>query len=142
MVVKRGSYRTWLCNAALFALICAAFAAGILLGPVVSSRGKNDNKDVLCSPGVAENTQFANKPSGANSECISQKQLGEFMEEWSRSMGGLIEEKMINVSRRKIKPAIRKLSRAKDAVTKITIEGKVSVAFVSVFICFNFFTLQ
>lgn len=134
MASIHGSYKTWLCNAALFALICAAFAAGILLGPIVSSRGKNDLKEVRCSPDEASKRLGER---GADSECISQKQLGQFMQQWSRAMNELIEEKMVNVSRRKINPAIRKLSRAKDAAMKKTIEGKVTFSFLSVFICLN-----
>lgn len=122
--VLQGSYKTWLCNAALFALICAAFAAGILLGPIVSSRGKDDLKELCYSPGEAR-AQFAAERS-AKSECISQKQLKVFMEQWRRSMDDLIEEKMLNVTKRKINPAIRKLSRAKDVTTKKTIQGKVT----------------
>lgn len=127
MAMIPGSYKTWLCNAALFALICAAFAAGILLGPIVSSRGKNDLKEMPCSPDVA-NTRLEER--GAGTECISQKQFGQFMKQWSRSMDELIEEKMVNVSRRKINPAIRKLSRAKDATMKQKIQGKVALFFV------------
>lgn len=41
-------------------------------------------------------------------------------------MGDLIEEKMLNVTKRKINPAIRKVSKAKDVETKRTIEGKVT----------------
>ncbi|XP_078376682.1 uncharacterized protein LOC144660015 [Oculina patagonica] len=119
MAAIHGSYKTWLCNAALFALICAAFAAGILLGPIVSSRGKNDLKEIRCSPDEAS-TRLGER--GADSECISQKQLGQFVQQWSRAMNELIEEKMVNISRRKINPAIRKLSRAKDAAMKKTIE--------------------
>ena len=122
--VLQGSYKTWLCNAALFALICAAFAAGILLGPIVSSRGKDELKEMCYSPDEAR-AQFATE-KGAKSECISQKQLKVIMEQWRRSMDDLIEEKMLNVTKRKINPAIRRLSRAKDATTKKTIQGKVT----------------
>ena len=122
--VIQGSYKTWLCNAALFALICTAFAAGILLGPIVSTRGKDDLKEMCNSPDDA-GVQFAAE-RGAKSECISPEQLKVFMEQWRSLMGELIEEKMLNVTKRKINPAIRKLSRAKDATTKETIQGKVT----------------
>lgn len=123
--VIQGSYKTWLCNAALFALICTAFAAGILLGPIVSSRGKDDLKERCNSPDDDARVQFAAE-RGAKSECISPEQLKVFMEQWRSSMDDLIEEKMLNVTKRKINPAIRKLSRAKDATTKKTIQGKVT----------------
>lgn len=123
ITVIHRSYKTWLCNAALFALICAAFAAGILLGPIVSARGKNEWEDLRCSPDGAESSH---RQRGAKSECISRKHLGVFMEQWRRSMGDLIEEKMLNVTKRKINPAIRKVSKAKDVETKRTIEGKVT----------------
>ena len=121
--VIQGSYKTWLCNAALFALICTAFAAGILLGPIVSTRGKDDLKEMCNSPGEAREQLAAER--GAKSECISPEQLKVFMEQWRSSLDDLIEEKMLNVTKRKIKLAIRKLSRAKDATTKKTIQGKV-----------------
>jgi len=124
--VIQGSYKTWLCNAALFALICTAFAAGILLGPIVSTRGKDDLKEMCNSPGEAR-VKFAAE-RGAKSECISQGQLKVFMEQWRSSMDDLIEEKMFNVTKRKINPAIRKLWRAKDATTKKTIQGKVTIS--------------
>ena len=122
--VLQGSYKAWLCNAALFALICTAFAAGILLGPIVSTRGKDNMKEMCYSPDEAR-AQFAAE-RGAKSECISQEQLKVFVEQWLNSMDDLIEEKMLNVTKRKINPAIRKLSRAKDATTKNTVQGKVT----------------
>lgn len=128
--VFNGSYKTWLCNAALFALICAAFAAGILLGPIVSSRVKNDLKELRCSQD-ASSTRLGER--GADSRCISQKRFAQFMKQWSRSMEELIEEKMVNVSRRKINPVIKKLSRSRHAAMKQTIEGKVTFTFYSLF---------
>lgn len=107
-----GSYKTWLCNTALFALICAAFAAGILLGPIVSSRRKDELKEVRCSPDATS------KKDSTNSKCISRKELATFMDHWSQSLDNLIEEKMVNVSRGKINVAMRKLSRARNAATK------------------------
>lgn len=118
------SHKTWLCNAALFALICAAFAAGILLGPVIASRGKEDLKEVRCtnvnSPDAAWKEQIA------DSKCISRKDLAAFMNKWSLSLDDLIEDKMVNVSRVKINPAIRKLSRARDAAAKKALKGIVT----------------
>lgn len=122
--VIQGSYKTWLCNAALFALICTAFAAGILLGPIVSTRGKDDLKE-MCNSADDDGVHFAAE-RGSKSECISPEQLKVFMEQWRNSVDDLIEEKMLNVTKRKINPAIRKLSRAKDATTKKTIQGKVT----------------
>ena len=122
--VNQGSYKTWLCNAALFALICTAFAAGILLGPIVSTRGKDDLKEMCKSPDEARVQSAPER--GSKSECISHEQLKVFMEQWRSSMDDLIEEKMLNVTKRKINPAIRKLSKAKDATTKKTIQGKVT----------------
>ena len=132
--VIQGSYKAWLCNAALFALICTAFAAGILLGPLVSTRGKDDMKEMCYSPDEARVQLAAEKD--AKSECISQEQLNVFVEQWRSSMDDLIEEKMLNVTKRKINPAIRKLSRAKDATTKKTIQGKVTYSRFLVFVCF------
>lgn len=115
-----GSYKTWLCNAAIFALICAAFAAGILIGPIVSSQGKQDAKQTRCSPDDAWEKQTEER------NCVSQKELTTFMGKWSQSLDELLEEKMVNVSRRKINPAIRKLLRERNAATKKTLRGIVT----------------
>ena len=48
-------------------------------------------------------------------------------------MEKLIEEKMVNVSREKINPAIRKLTRGRHTAMKQTIEGKVTLSFNSLF---------
>ena len=113
------SYKTWLCNAAIFALICAAFAAGIIVGPMVSSRGKDDVKDeIRCGPDEAARTKQNSK-----SKCVSLKDLTTFMSDWSQSLDDLIEAKMLNVSRGKINPSIKKLLRAKDAATKKALQG-------------------
>ena len=118
-----GSYKTWLCNAAIFALICAAFAAGILLGPVVSSRGRDDLKEVRCS----RDADATRREQSANSKCVSRKEFSEFMHEWRSSLDDLIEQKMANVSKGKINPAIRKLSRARDVTTKKALRGTVTI---------------
>lgn len=116
------SYKTWLCNAAIFALICAAFAAGVIVGPLVSSREKDDVKDeVRCSPDEAAWTK-----QNAKSKCVSLKDLTTFMSDWSQSLDELIEAKLVNVSRQKINPAIRKLLRAKDAATKKALRGTIT----------------
>jgi len=122
--VIQGSYKTWLYNAGLFALICTAFAAGMLLGPIVAKRGKDDLKEMCNRPDGARVQSAAER--GSKSECISQEQLKVFMEEWRSSVDDLIEEKMLNVTKKKINPAIRKLSRAKDATTKESIQGKIT----------------
>ena len=116
------SYKTWLCNAAIFALICAAFAAGIIVGPLVSSRERDDVKDeVRCSPDEAAWTK-----QNFKSKCVSLKDLTTFMSDWSQSLDELIEAKLVNVSRQKINPAIRKLLRAKDAATKKGLRGTIT----------------
>ena len=105
------------------------------MGPIVSTRGKDDLKEMCNSPDDA-GVHFAAE-RGAKSECISPEQLKVFMEQWRNSVDDLIEEKMLNVTKRKINPAIRKLSRAKDATAKKTIQGKVT--FLRFFFCFMCF---
>lgn len=117
------SYKTWLCNAALFALICAAFAAGVLLGPLLTLRGKDELKTLHCSPDGDKTSQFSNNaPRGSKSECISREQLEDFMKQWSRTLGDLIEDKMLNATKRKLNSAIRKFSKDRDVQTQGKIE--------------------
>ena len=125
------SYKTWLCNAALFALICAAFGAGVLLGPIVTARGKDElTRNLHCSPDGDKASQFASNPQRRlKSECISRGQLKDFMKQWSRTLGDLIEGKMLNATKRKLNHAIRKFSKNKDVQTQRTMEGKIKFCF-------------
>lgn len=108
-----GSYKTWLYNAALFALICAAFAAGIIIGPMVSSTGCKGVQEVHCTPhATARETKTA-----VDSGCVSSKELQAFMVEWNQSLRS-INEKMVNASRHRINPFIRKMLRANSEATK------------------------
>lgn len=106
------SYKTWLCNTALFALVCAAFTAGVLLGPIISSRGQDQLQEVRC------NRDSSIQKQNPSTKCVFPKDLKTLMNKWNRSLDDLIEEKMANFSKGSITPLMRKLSRAKDASTK------------------------
>lgn len=122
------SYKTWLYNTALFALICAAFTAGVLLGPIISSRGKDQLKEVRC------NRDSSIQKQNPSTKCVSPKDLKTLMNKWNHSLDDLIEEKMANFSKGSINPLMRKLSRAKDASTKKVFRGKISLLVVLIFL--------
>lgn len=122
------SYKTWLCNTALFALVCAAFTAGVLLGPIISSRGKDRLQEVRC------NRDSSIQKQNPSTKCVFPKDLKTLMNKWNRSLDDLIEEKMANFSKGSITPLMRKLSRAKDASTKKVLRGKISLLVVLIFL--------
>lgn len=105
--------KAWLYNAALFALICAAFAAGIIIGPMLASRGNKDERKIRCTPdAMAQKT-----PTTVDSKCVSSKEFQALLLEWSQS-SQIIDEKMLNVSIRKIIPSMRKQLRANNDESK------------------------
>ena len=111
--------KTWLYNAALFALICAAFAAGIIIGPMLASRGNKDERKIRCTPdAMAQKT-----PTTVDSKCVSSKEFQALLLEWSQS-SQIIDEKMLNVSIRKIIPSMRKQLRANNEESKKALQGK------------------
>ena len=114
--------KAWLYNAALFALICAAFAAGIIIGPMLSSRGNKDERKIHCTPdATARKTQAT-----VDSKCVSSKEVQALLLEWSQSPH-IIDEKTLNVSIRKIIPSMRnQFSRANNEETKKALQGKVA----------------
>ena len=121
-----GSYRTWLCNVALLALVCVAFVAGLLLGPSVLSGGWSVEDTASSSHRERiVHHKATDDQSERPASCISPKDLSVILRNWSVSLEDVIEKKLVNVSKWKINQATRKLSKAKDTSTKKTIKGTV-----------------